>query len=107
MRDFAVCRFKDGKVVEISTRQDQFSLLKQIGYLPEGVHPAHYLIAPRWASRLEPVDLAERTLSCSVPIALDVAMPARPPLRRRLCAAAAVSISPRHLPGCDDAGMIL
>ena len=26
--------------------QDQFSFLKQIGYLPEGVHPAQYLIAP-------------------------------------------------------------
>ncbi len=78
VRDFAVWRFKDGKVVEISATQDQFSFLKQIGYLPEGVHPAHYLIAPLWASRLEPVDLAERPLSRSVPIALDVAMPAAP-----------------------------
>ncbi len=40
VRDFAVWRFKDGKVAEISTMQDQFSLLKQIGYLPGGVYPA-------------------------------------------------------------------
>ena len=40
VRDFAVWRFKDGKVAEISTMQDQFSLLKQIGYLPEGVYAA-------------------------------------------------------------------
>lgn len=40
VRDFAVWRFKDGKVAEISTMQDQFSLLKQIGYLPEGVSAA-------------------------------------------------------------------
>jgi hypothetical protein len=32
--DFAIWRFKDGQVVEISTIQDQFALLKQIGYLP-------------------------------------------------------------------------
>jgi hypothetical protein len=31
--DFAVSRFKDGKPVEIPAIQDQFSLLKQIGYL--------------------------------------------------------------------------
>jgi predicted ester cyclase len=31
---FAVWRCEGGKVVEISTIQDQFSLLKQIGYLP-------------------------------------------------------------------------
>jgi predicted ester cyclase len=32
--DFAIWRFKAGQVVEISTIQDQFALLKQIGYLP-------------------------------------------------------------------------
>jgi predicted ester cyclase len=32
--DFAIWRFQDGKVVEMSTIQDQFTLLKQIGYLP-------------------------------------------------------------------------
>jgi hypothetical protein len=31
---FAVWRCEGGKVVEKSTIQDQFSLLKQIGYLP-------------------------------------------------------------------------
>jgi len=46
VRDFAVWRFNDGKVAEISTTQDQFSLLKQIGYLPSrrrlrGVAPDH------------------------------------------------------------------
>lgn len=35
--DFAVWRFEDGKVAEISTIQDRFALLKQIGYLPDGV----------------------------------------------------------------------
>ncbi len=39
-RDFAAWRFKDGKGAEISTMQDQLSLLKQIGYLPGGVYPA-------------------------------------------------------------------
>jgi len=33
VRDFVVWRFKDGKVVEISAMRDQFSFLKQIGYL--------------------------------------------------------------------------
>ena len=32
VRDFAVWPFTDGKVAEISTIQDQFALLKQIGY---------------------------------------------------------------------------
>jgi hypothetical protein len=36
VRDFAVWRFEDGEVAEISTLQDQFALLKQIGYFPEG-----------------------------------------------------------------------
>lgn len=37
VRDFAVWRFEDGKVAEISTIQDQFALQKQIGYFSEGV----------------------------------------------------------------------
>ena len=40
LRDFAVWRFTDGKVAEISTIQDQFALAKQIGYFPEGVYAA-------------------------------------------------------------------
>ncbi len=32
VRDFAVWRFEDSKVVKVSTIQDQFGLLKQIGY---------------------------------------------------------------------------
>jgi SnoaL-like polyketide cyclase len=36
IRDFAVRRFEDGKVAEISTIQDQFARLRQIGYLPGG-----------------------------------------------------------------------
>jgi predicted ester cyclase len=40
VRDFAVWRFKDGKAVEISTMQDRFSLLKQIGHLPADVYAA-------------------------------------------------------------------
>ncbi len=35
VRDFAAWRFEGGKVAEISTIQDQFAPLKQIGYLPE------------------------------------------------------------------------
>jgi steroid delta-isomerase-like uncharacterized protein len=38
--DFATWRFEDGKVVEISTIQDQFALLKQVGYLPDDVYAA-------------------------------------------------------------------
>jgi predicted ester cyclase len=38
VRDLAVWRFADGKVAEISTIQDQFALLKQIGYLQEEVY---------------------------------------------------------------------
>ena len=38
--DFAVWRFEDGQVAEISTIQDQFALLKQIGYLPDEVRAA-------------------------------------------------------------------
>ena len=40
VRDSAIWHFHDGKVVEIFTLQDQFGLLKQIGYLPESVHAA-------------------------------------------------------------------
>jgi predicted ester cyclase len=40
VRDFAVCRFADGKVAEISTIQDQFALAKQIGYFPEEIYAA-------------------------------------------------------------------
>lgn len=39
--DFAVWRFGDGKVVEISTIQDLFALLKQIGYLQEETYAAY------------------------------------------------------------------
>jgi predicted ester cyclase len=38
--DMAIWRFAGGRVVEISTLQDQFGLLKQIGFLPEAVHAA-------------------------------------------------------------------
>ncbi len=34
VRDFAVWRFEDGQVAEIPTIQDQFALLKQMGYFP-------------------------------------------------------------------------
>ena len=40
VRDIAIWHFRDGKVTEILTIQDQFGILKQIGYLPESVHPA-------------------------------------------------------------------
>ena len=40
VRDQAVWRFTGGKVVEISTLQDQFGMLKQIGYLPDDVRAA-------------------------------------------------------------------
>jgi predicted ester cyclase len=40
VRDFDVRRFAGGKVTEISTIQDQFALLKQIGYLREEVYAA-------------------------------------------------------------------
>jgi hypothetical protein len=39
-RDFAVWRAEDGKGARISTIQDQFALLKQIGYFPEEVYAA-------------------------------------------------------------------
>jgi steroid delta-isomerase-like uncharacterized protein len=40
VRDSAIWHFKGGKVVEILTLQDQFAMLKQIGYLPESVRAA-------------------------------------------------------------------
>jgi steroid delta-isomerase-like uncharacterized protein len=40
VRDTAIWHFRDGKVAEILTLQDQFGILKQIGYLPESVHAA-------------------------------------------------------------------
>jgi hypothetical protein len=40
VHDCAVWRFEDGKVAEISTIQDRFALLKQIGYLQDEVCPA-------------------------------------------------------------------
>jgi predicted ester cyclase len=40
VRDQAVWRFRDGQVIEISTLQDQFGMLKQIGYLPDDVRAA-------------------------------------------------------------------
>jgi predicted ester cyclase len=39
-RDTAIWHFRDGKVVEILTLQDQFGFLKQIGYLPDSVYAA-------------------------------------------------------------------
>jgi predicted ester cyclase len=40
VRDSAIWHFRDGKVIEILTLQDQFGMLKQIGYLPDSVHAA-------------------------------------------------------------------
>jgi ketosteroid isomerase-like protein len=40
VRDSAIWHFRDGKVTEVFTLQDQFALLKQIGYLPDSVHAA-------------------------------------------------------------------
>ena len=40
VRDQAIWHFTGGKVAEILTLQDQFGLLKQIGYLPDSVHAA-------------------------------------------------------------------
>jgi ketosteroid isomerase-like protein len=40
VRDSAIWHFRDGKITEISTLQDQFAMLKQIGYLPDSVHAA-------------------------------------------------------------------
>jgi predicted ester cyclase len=40
VRDTAIWHFRDGQVIEIVTLQDQFGILKQIGYLPESVRAA-------------------------------------------------------------------
>jgi predicted ester cyclase len=40
VRDTAIWHFRDGKVAEILTLQDQFGMLKQIGFLPDSVHAA-------------------------------------------------------------------
>jgi predicted ester cyclase len=40
VRDTAIWHLRDGKVTEILTLQDQFAILKQIGYLPDSVHAA-------------------------------------------------------------------
>jgi predicted ester cyclase len=40
VRDTAIWHFRDGKVIEILTLQDQFAFLKQVGYLPDSVHAA-------------------------------------------------------------------
>jgi len=40
VRDSAIWHFRDGKVSEIYTLQDQFGFLKQIGYLPDSVYAA-------------------------------------------------------------------
>ena len=40
VRDTAIWHFQGGKVVEILTLQDQFGILKQVGYLPDSVHAA-------------------------------------------------------------------
>jgi predicted ester cyclase len=38
VRDTAIWHFQDGKVTEILTIQDQFAILKQVGYLLESVY---------------------------------------------------------------------
>jgi predicted ester cyclase len=38
VRDTAIWHFRDGKVSEILTLQDQFAILKQTGYLPENIY---------------------------------------------------------------------
>jgi len=40
VRDTAIWHFHGGQVAEILTLQDQFGLLKQIGYLPDSVYAA-------------------------------------------------------------------
>jgi predicted ester cyclase len=40
VRDSAIWHFTGGRVTEIFTLQDQFGLLKQIGYLPDSVRAA-------------------------------------------------------------------
>jgi predicted ester cyclase len=40
VRDTAIWHFTGGKVTEILTLQDQFAILKQVGYLPDSVYAA-------------------------------------------------------------------
>jgi predicted ester cyclase len=40
VRDTAIWHFRDGRVAEILTLQDQFGFLKQVGFLPETVQAA-------------------------------------------------------------------
>jgi steroid delta-isomerase-like uncharacterized protein len=40
VRDTAIWHFRDGKVIEILTLQDQFGFLKQVGHLPDSVYAA-------------------------------------------------------------------
>jgi predicted ester cyclase len=40
VRDTAIWHFRDGRVTTILTVQDQFGILKQIGYLPESIDAA-------------------------------------------------------------------
>ncbi len=40
VRDTAIWHFRGGKITEILTLQDQFAILKQIGYLPDSVYAA-------------------------------------------------------------------
>jgi predicted ester cyclase len=40
VRDTAIWHFTGGQVTEILTLQDQFAILKQIGYLPDSIHAA-------------------------------------------------------------------
>lgn len=40
VRDTAIWHFRDNKVTAILTLQDQFAILKQIGYLPDSVYAA-------------------------------------------------------------------
>jgi predicted ester cyclase len=40
VRDSAIWHFEEGKVIAILTLQDQFGILKQIGYLPDSVYAA-------------------------------------------------------------------
>jgi hypothetical protein len=75
VRNFAVRRFGDDQVVEISTIQDLFALLKQIGYLQEEIcaaYPAPLRLAcvPPRAVRtctggLRPGDDLERAVAMS------------------------------------------
>ena len=53
VRVISIWRFENGKVVENWTLQDQLTLLKQVGFLPETIHAAQ--VAPPAAPAAEPV----------------------------------------------------